>query len=220
MAHRGWFPDSIVGELVVLRRHVPANLSAFRRWYADPQVARLTRYQDGPMSWPEIERFFHARVLGQDSLALAIHVRATSRLIGTCALSQLDGDNGSALFHITIGEPDAWGHGYGTEATELMLDHAFERLQLHRIGLSVFAFNERAIRSYVKVGFSVEGRAREAVWREGHYWDELQMAIIDRDWKARRGRSRLTTQDSEPSLAEAAQSATHASVAPAAGGKR
>src|SRR6266542_3294564 len=102
MAHRGWFPDSIVGELVVLRRHVPANLSAFRRWYADPQVARLTRYQDGPMSWPEIERFFHARVLGQDSLALAIHVRATSRLIGTCALSQLDGDNGSALFHITI----------------------------------------------------------------------------------------------------------------------
>lgn len=220
MAHHGWFPDSISGELIVLRRHVPANLTAFRRWYTDPQVARLTRYQDGPMSSPEIERFFQARVLGPDSLALAIHVRATDRLIGTCALSQLDGDNGSAMFHITIGEPDAWGHGYGTEATELMLGHAFERLQLHRIALSVFAFNERAIRSYLKVGFAVEGRAREAVWREGHYWDELQMAILERDWTARHRRSGLTTPDSEAALAEPDRDATRVSVSPAAGSNR
>ena len=75
---------------------------------------------------------------------MAIHVRATDRLIGTCAFSQLDGDNGSALFHITIGETDAWGHGYGTEATQLMLDHAFGTLGLHRIALFVFEFNERA----------------------------------------------------------------------------
>ena len=45
---------------------------------------------------PEIERFFQARVLGSDSLAMAIHERATDRLLGTCAFSQLDGDNGSA----------------------------------------------------------------------------------------------------------------------------
>jgi len=55
-----------------------------------------------------------------NSLALAIHLREDGRLIGTCAFSQLDADNGSALFHITIGERDAWGLGYGSEATELM----------------------------------------------------------------------------------------------------
>ncbi len=104
---------------------------------------------------------------------MAIHVRATDRLIGTCAFSQLDGDNGSALFHITIGEKDAWGHGYGTEATRLMVDHAFGSLGLHRVALSVFAFNERAIRSYRRVGFVVEGRSREAIWRDGRWWDEL-----------------------------------------------
>jgi RimJ/RimL family protein N-acetyltransferase len=64
------------------------------------------------------------------------------------------------LFHITIGERDVWGQGYGTEATGLMLDHAFGTLRLHRIALSVFAFNERAIRSYRRVGFLVEGRSR------------------------------------------------------------
>ncbi|MEO5939475.1 MAG: GNAT family protein, partial [Candidatus Limnocylindrales bacterium] len=170
------------------RRHAPANLRAFHRWYADPEVVRLTRYQDSPMQPDEIERFFAARALGSDSLAMAIHVRDGDRLVGTCALSQLDSDNGSALFHITIGEKDAWGHGFGTEATRLMIDHAFGTLGLHRIGLTVFAFNERAIRSYRSVGFVVEGRAREAIWREGRWWDEISMSILDGDWQALHGR--------------------------------
>jgi len=147
MAHRSWFPEALTGTNIVLRRHVPANIRAFQRWYADPDVVRLTRYQDGPMRPDEIERFFAARALGADSLAMAIHVRADDRLIGTCALSQMDSDNGSALFHITIGEKDTWGRGYGTAATQLMIDHAFGALGLHRIGLTVFSFNERAIRA-------------------------------------------------------------------------
>jgi RimJ/RimL family protein N-acetyltransferase len=187
MTPRTWFPDQLAGETVVLRRHAPGNLRAFLRWYADPEVVRLTRYQDRPMQPDEIERFFAARALGSDSLAMAIHVRDDDRLVGTCALSQLDADNGSALFHITIGEKDAWGHGYGTEATRLMIDHAFGGLGLHRIALTVFAFNERAIRSYRSVGFVVEGRAREAIWREGRWWDEISMSILDGDWQALHG---------------------------------
>ena len=187
MAHRSWFPEALTGTNVVLRRHVPANIRAFQRWYADPEVVRLTRYQDGPMRPDEIERFFAARALGADSLAMAIHLAGDDRLIGTCALSQLDGDNGSAMFHITIGEKDAWGRGYGTEATRLMIDHAFGRLGLHRIALTVFSFNERAIRSYRSCGFVVEGRAREAIWREGRWWDEIAMSMLDSDWTARRG---------------------------------
>jgi RimJ/RimL family protein N-acetyltransferase len=184
MAPRSWFPDRLEGTLVVLRPHVPENLVAFERWYSDPDVARLTRYQDGPMRRDEIERFFAARVVGPDSLALAVHVLGTDRLVGTCAFSQLDGDNGSALYHITIGEKDVWGRGYGTEATRLMLGHAFGNLSLHRVALSVFEFNQRAIRSYRRVGFQVEGRAREAIWREGRWWDEITMSILEPEWRA------------------------------------
>ena len=171
----------------MLRRHVPDNLAAFRRWYQDAQVARLARYQDGPMTIEEIDRFFTARALGAETMTMAIHVRDSGRLIGTCAFSQLDGDNGSALFHITIGEKDAWGQGYGSEATRLMVDHAFGSLNLHRVALSVFEFNERAIRSYVSCGFTIEGRAREAIWRDGRWWDELSMSILESEWRRRRG---------------------------------
>jgi RimJ/RimL family protein N-acetyltransferase len=192
MVPRSWFPEVLTGELVTLRRHAPQNVAAFRRWYADPEIARLARYQAAPMRAEEIDRFFAARVVGPDALAMAVHERSTDRLIGTCAFSQLDGDNGSALYHITIGESDAWGHGYGTEATRLMIDHAFGTLGLHRIALFVFEFNERAIRAYRRVGFVVEGRSRESVWRDGRWWDELAMSVLESDWR-RRGASRAET---------------------------
>ena len=143
-------------------------------------------YQATPMRREEIERFFVARVVGPDALAMAVHERATDRLIGTCALSQLDGENGSALYHITIGEPEVWGHGFGTEATQLMLDLAFGTLALHRIALYVFEFNERAIRAYRRAGFVIEGRSRESILRDGRWWDELAMSVLVTDWQAAR----------------------------------
>ena len=186
MVQRRWFPEALVGSRVVLRRHVPGNIAAFLRWYADPEIARLARYQATPMRAEEIERFFAARVVGPEALAMAVHDKATDRLVGTCAFSQLDGENGSALYHITIGESDAWGQGYGTEATQLMLDHAFGTLGLHRIALYVFEFNERAIRAYKRCGFVVEGRSRESIWRDGRWWDEMAMSVLESDWRARR----------------------------------
>jgi RimJ/RimL family protein N-acetyltransferase len=180
-----WRPEVILGRRVVLRRHRPDNIRAFVRWYSDPEVARLTRYQPTALSADEIQRFFYSRILGTDFLAMAIHVRDSDRLIGTCAFSQLDGDNGSVLFHITIGEADAWGKGYGTEATELMLAHAFTRLPLHRVALTVFDFNTRAIRAYEKCGFVVEGRSREAIFRDGRYRDEIHMSVLADEWEAR-----------------------------------
>ncbi len=180
-----WRPESIVGDRVVLRRHRAENLKAFMRWYSDPEIARLTRYQQGPLSPDEIQRFFHGRIMGADFLAMGIHVRDTDRLIGSCAFSQLDGDNGSTLYHITIGERDSWGQGFGSEATELMVDHAFTQLALHRVALTVFQFNARAIRAYEKCGFKIEGRARDAIYRDGRFWDEIHMSILADEWEAR-----------------------------------
>jgi RimJ/RimL family protein N-acetyltransferase len=69
-----------------------------------------------------------------------------------------------------------------------MLEHAFTRVNLHRVALSVFSFNNRAIRSYEKAGFRTEGRLREAIWREGRFWDEVQMGVLQDEWLERRSR--------------------------------
>jgi RimJ/RimL family protein N-acetyltransferase len=181
-----WHPPQIIGRLVALRRPHPDDLSAVVRWYRDPELARLTRYQTRPMTQPEIERFFEVRMLAPDALAYCVAELPDWRLIGFTTFSSLDPDNGSVLFHITIGEHDAWGRGLGTEVTELMLEHAFERLALHRVGLAVFSYNVRAIRAYEKAGFRVEGRLRDAIVRDGRYYDEIQMGILADEWLERR----------------------------------
>ncbi len=186
-----WHPEQIAGRRVVLRRHRPDQFPSILRWYRDPEIARLTRFQTGPVTEDEVRHFFSIRLLGPDSFAYAIHRRTDERLIGTTTFSALDADNGSVLFHITIGEHDCWSQGYGTEATELMLSHAFGRLGLHRVALSVFEFNPRAIRAYEKAGFSIEGRAREAVWRDGRFWDEVHMGMLAHEWEARQADGRI-----------------------------
>jgi len=181
-----WHPQQIVGKLVALRRPQPDDLPAVVRWYRDPEIARLTRYQTRPMSQVEIEHFFQLRMLSADALAYSIVELPRWRQIGFTTFSSLDPDNGSVLFHITIGERDAWGRGLGTEATSLMLGHAFERLALHRVGLTVFSYNVRAIRAYEKAGFRIEGRLRDAIMRDGRYFDEVQMGVLATEWLERR----------------------------------
>ena len=139
-----WHPATIKGSRVLLRHHHPDDLADVRRWYQDPELARLTRFSLQPMSVEEVDRFFHGRLLSPEQVGYAIVVRASGRLIGSTTFSNLDPDNGTTLFHISIGERDAWGDGYGTEAAELMLWLAFERIGLHRVALSVFGFNSRA----------------------------------------------------------------------------
>ena len=79
-----------------------------------------------------------------------------------------------------------------------MVDHALGSLGLHRVALSVFAFNERAIRAYERVGFVTEGRSHEAIWRDGRWWDEIHMSVLEPEWRARRWQARAIAEGRAP----------------------
>lgn len=76
-----------------------------------------------------------------------------------------------------------WGKGYGTDAMQITLRFAFTELNLHRVTLTVFEYNPRAIRSYEKAGFKHEGRIRGALIKDGKRWDMFFMGILHADWK-------------------------------------
>jgi RimJ/RimL family protein N-acetyltransferase len=62
------------------------------------------------------------------------------------------------------------------------LGFGFQRLGLHRIDLRVLAFNERAIRCYLRCGFTEEGREREAARvNEGRH-DDVIMGILEQEF--------------------------------------
>ena len=89
-----------------------------------------------------------------------------------------------AFVGIGIGESEFWGKGYGTEAMLLILRYAFMELNLQRVSLDVFDYNQRAIRSYEKAGFKLEGRQRGMLLREGKRWDLVYMGLLREEWLA------------------------------------
>src|SRR5215218_7713583 len=148
-----------MGEIVSLRTHVPANREAFQRWYADREIAELLRHDLEPLTPTQSRSYFETFILPSSArgTCFAIHERKSKRLVGTTALTdRVSGKSGvSALFRIVIGEKDVWGHGYGTEATRLVAEEAFDSMGLSEIRLEVFNHNVRAIAAYSRVGFEV-----------------------------------------------------------------
>jgi RimJ/RimL family protein N-acetyltransferase len=75
------------------------------------------------------------------------------------------------------------GKGYGSEAIKWALEWGFLTAGLHRVSIGCFSFNEGARRLYERLGFVVEGRAREAVWKNGDWHDNIEMGMLEGEWK-------------------------------------
>ncbi|NLG98657.1 MAG: GNAT family N-acetyltransferase [Chloroflexi bacterium] len=113
----------------------------------------------------------------------SIRLLDDDRMVGIVDLSGFDWTAGNAWVGIGIGEPDLWGKGYGTEAMHLILRFAFEELNLKRVSLTVFEYNERAYQSYKKTGFREEGRLRQWLQRGGERYDLIFMGVLRDEWE-------------------------------------
>ncbi|WP_394890178.1 GNAT family N-acetyltransferase [Mesorhizobium sp. AaZ16] len=106
----------------------------------------------------------------------------TDRLIGEVRLDRIDMQDKRASLAIGILDPACLGKGLGTEAIMLVLGHAFRDLKLHRISIRVLAYNARAIRSYQKCGFLIEGRERETAFVNGQWYDDFIMGLLEHEF--------------------------------------
>jgi RimJ/RimL family protein N-acetyltransferase len=101
------------------------------------------------------------------------------RPVGQANYRDLQPKGQSAEVGIGIGEPNLWGKGLGREALGLLVRHLVADLGVHRVSLSVLAYNDRAIASYKAAGFEVEGVERDGVMTDkGHFADDVMMAFV------------------------------------------
>ncbi len=96
-------------------------------------------------------------------------------LVGRCGVIRLDWKNRVAEVAIMIGTPYR-SRGYGKEAMGLLCDFCFREMNLHKLKVSVFAFNQAAIRCYEANGFQQEGTLHREIFRDGAYQDVVLMA--------------------------------------------
>lgn len=176
-------PPIIRGEQVYLRAAERGDVPTFVRWFNDADVLRhLAMF--APMSHAAEEGWFE-RMLeaqGRSDYHFVICLLADDRAIGTIGLHEIVWTEGRAEFGIAIGEKSEWGKGYGTDATRAICDFGFGQLRLERIGLHVYAGNERGRRAYEKAGFSHEGTLRRAHFARGEHHDVHVMSLLRDEW--------------------------------------
>jgi len=171
----------ILGSKTRLRAIEREDIPTFVRWLNDPAVRQyLEMYL--PISRAEEEQWFEAYLKNSSSRIFTIIDTEDGVSIGNVGLHELDWKNRCATLGIVIAEKEYWGRGYGSDAIAALLDFAFREMNLHRIQLSVYEFNQRAKRCYEKCGFRHEGRAREAFFSGGRYHDSLLMAILRHEY--------------------------------------
>jgi RimJ/RimL family protein N-acetyltransferase len=176
------------GELVRLAALEPQALAeAINRWDRDSEFRRLLDSEPANQySVKKLNELCQKEQIEEPRLGyiFGIHTLEADRLVG---FTDLEGDiypHGEAFVGIGIGERELWGKGYGSDAMKVILRFAFQELNLRRVALDTFEYNPRAIRSYEKVGFIHEGRAREFLYRDGRRWDLIFMGILREEWLA------------------------------------
>ncbi|KNG81687.1 GNAT family acetyltransferase [Aspergillus nomiae NRRL 13137] len=105
--------------------------------------------------------------------------------IGIIALKKSEPGHGhhrKSSISIDIAKPYQ-NQGYGSEAIQWAVDWGFRKAGLHRIAVEAFSYNQGATRLYERLGFTFEGRQREAIWYDGDWHDLLTFGMLDREWK-------------------------------------
>ena len=175
------------GARIMLREFEQADLEPMRRWVTDPDTTRyLSDTFTVPQTYEQTAQYLDGLLSGSNpGVHLVIADLMSGDYLGQCDLMKITTYSRKASLAIVLG-PEHQGQGHGAEAIRLLLELAFDHLNLNRVQLRVHAGNARALRCYEKCGFVREGVLRQDMYTDGQYSDSVIMGILREDWERTR----------------------------------
>ncbi|WP_368654632.1 GNAT family N-acetyltransferase [Ornithinibacillus sp. 4-3] len=171
---------------IKLRKVTKEDTELYHKWRNDIEVIQSTNPSLDVYPINATQEFVDHVILGSSTAKSYIMVEKENEIsIGIVSLINIDYKNRNAECIIDIGEKEYWGKGYGSEGLKLLLDYAFYEMNLHRVSLNVFSFNDRAIHLYTKIGFQQEGNSRQSLFRNGKWHDIIHMGLLQNEYFAK-----------------------------------
>ena len=127
------------------------------------------------------EKWFFSMSESKQSKRYTVRLRTDNQLVGIFKIDNIDLVNKSAIVGADVVE-HLRQQGYAKEMYEYFFNHLFKNQGFHRLGLVTLENNNAAISLYEKIGFKKEGKEREAIFRNGKYYDLLTMSILSNEW--------------------------------------
>jgi RimJ/RimL family protein N-acetyltransferase len=175
------------GELVRLTSEEPDTYARMEvGWQRDSEFVRLAGGDLGMSSEKKIKEWAEKKIEKgpqPERYSFSVRTLAEDQFIGFLGL-WVDLIHSEVWLGVGIGEREAWNKGYGTDLMKISLRYAFLELGAQRVSLGLHEYNPRALRTYEKAGFQMEGRTRKDVQREGKRTDTLWMGILREEWFA------------------------------------
>lgn len=162
-------------------RPVEKDDAEFLQWLMQHQEVRrwLGRVPE-PISKMEEEEYIEN--LADDDDHIAFIVEKEGEPVGEISLMHINRAYSHCEFGFAV-HPERHGEGIGTTALELVLEYAFDELNMHRVEGGYVEGNEGSRRVQEKCGFSEEGRQRDYKYVNGEYHDVARMGILEDEWR-------------------------------------
>lgn len=177
---------TLTGHRVTLKPITEADLPRMLSWYTDPEILRMSGEVE---LWTreKLAQWYHEACNDTNSVWFTIVVNENQRVIGDAGLLRMFTPWKTTDMSIIIGEKAMWGHGYGTDVGRLLLQYAFDELRFHRVAIGVVAFNTRAVRFWIGLGFQQEGIQREGYHCDNSYSDFIMMSLLEDEYRKKYG---------------------------------
>lgn len=173
----------ISGKKINLRGLRKEDLELYKSWCENPKATMYMETGFRPLNEAEMEGLYKISTGNNENIVFVIEEASTGHPIGIVGLYLLQWICRRAEFRILIGDHTKHGKGYGTEANVLLLDYAFNKLNMEIVYLGVNTENVGAVKSYERAGFQHEGTRRKMVYRNGRYYDLFMMSILRDEYK-------------------------------------
>lgn len=179
----------LVTERLILRDFTADDWPAVLAYQSHPLYLRYNPWTE--RSPEDVQSFVGMFVAHQSQqprykFQLAVMLSAGGRLIGNCGIRKDSAGAPEADIGYELA-PEHWGRGYATEAVRAILRFGFEHLGVHRISAWCLAENAASARVLEKAGLQREGCLRDKEHFKGRYWDTLQYAILEDEWRGSAG---------------------------------
>lgn len=169
-------------DLIYLRKIEETDLARTWKWINDPDIF-LTIGVHVPVSMTAQRRWFEDLDKSQSKIVFAICLEDQDTHVGNISLDLIDYRHRNARISIFVADPDRRGENIGTRAMKLLLEYAFNFLNLHRLYCKTTSGNVGAVNFYKNLGFEEEGILREHEYINGRYEDKIMLGLVRDDLK-------------------------------------